>query len=64
MATSLAVHALCPLCGSPVLSFGWSGHSLSEDVHFVQVGPEAGRGYTLCDSCGLLADLPTDLTLN
>ena len=24
----------------------------------------AGEGYTLCDECGVLADLPADLTLN
>jgi len=62
--TFAAVHALCPLCESPVLSVGRSGHVFAEDFHPVQFGLESGRGYTLCDDCGVLANLPTDLTLN
>ena len=65
MGTSFAaIQACCPLCGSPVLSIGRSGRVLDEDVHPIQLGDEPGRGYTLCDDCGILADLPTDLTLN
>jgi hypothetical protein len=65
MGTSFAaVRACCPLCGSPVLSIGPSGRVLDEDLHPIQLGDEPGRGYTLCDDCGILADLPTDLTLN
>jgi hypothetical protein len=65
MGTAIAaVQALCPLCGSPVLSVGRSGRVFSEDLHPIQLGPELGRGYTLCDDCGVLANLPTDLTLN
>jgi len=65
MATTVpALRARCPLCGSPVLSVGRSGHVLDDDLHPIQVGPELGRGYTLCDDCGILADLPDDLTLN
>jgi hypothetical protein len=65
MGTSFAaVNACCPLCGSPVLSIGRTGHVLDEDLHPIQLGRELGRGYTLCDECGVLADLPADLTLN
>ena len=64
MGTSFAaVHACCPLCGS-VLSIGRSGRILDEDLHPIRLGDELGRGFTLCDDCGILADLPTDLTLN
>ncbi len=65
MGTSFAaIQACCPLCGSPVLSIARSGKVLDEDLHPIQLGDEPGRGYTLCDDCGILADLPTDLTLN
>jgi len=43
---------------------GRSGRVFGEDVHPIQLGPDSGRGYTLCDDCGVLANLPTDLTLN
>ena len=59
-----AVQAHCPLCGSPVLSVGRSGRVFSDDLHPIQLGPDFGRGYSLCDDCGVLANLPTDLTLN
>jgi hypothetical protein len=62
--TIAAVQALCPLCGSPVLSVGRTGTVFAEDLRPIQLGPELGRGYTLCDDCGLLAHLPSDLTLN
>jgi hypothetical protein len=62
--TIAAVQALCPLCGSPVLSVGRNGRVFAEDLRPIQLGPEVGRGYTLCDDCGLLAHLPSDLTLN
>ena len=65
MGTTFAtVQALCPLCGSPVLSVGRSGRILDDDVHPIQLGPELGRGYTLCDDCEILTRLPGDLTLN
>lgn len=65
MSTSFAaVHACCPLCGSPVLAIGRTGRVLDEALHPIQIGPELGRGYTLCDNCAILADLPSDLTLN
>ena len=62
--TFAAVQAHCPLCGSTVLSVGRSGRVFAEDLHPVQLGPESGRGYTLCDDCGVLANLPSNLTLN
>jgi hypothetical protein len=67
MASSTVVtgfHARCPLCGSPVLSLARSGRVLSVDLRAFPLGGELGRGYTLCDDCGVLADLPPTLTLN
>jgi len=63
-ATFAVVQAHCPLCQSPVLSVGRSGRVFTKDLHPIQLGPESGRGYTLCDDCGLLANLPSDLTRN
>ena len=63
MGTSFAaVQACCPLCGSPVLSVA-SGKLIDEEVYTIQLGA-LGRGYSLCDECGILADLPGDVTLN
>lgn len=66
MGTSIAnvIEAHCPLCGSPVLSVARSGKVFSVDLRAIPIGGEFGRGYTLCDNCGVLADLPTSLTLN
>jgi hypothetical protein len=66
MGTSIAtaVQARCPLCGSPVLSVGESGTVVVQDLRAIPLGPELDRAYTLCDDCGVLADLPTGLTLN
>jgi hypothetical protein len=63
-ASVIAVRACCPLCGSPVLSVGRAGKVLGEDLHPIQLGQDAGRGYSLCDDCAILTDLPDDLTLN
>lgn len=63
-ATVPMLRAHCPLCGSPVLSVARSGHAFDEDVHPIQVGLDLGLGYTLCQACGVLADMPSDLTLN
>jgi hypothetical protein len=41
-----------------------AGRVLSDDLHPIALGLENGSGYTLCEDCGVLADLPTDLTLN
>lgn len=59
-----AVEAHCPLCGSPVLSVAASGRVVTFDMRAIPLGSDFGRGYTLCDDCGVLADLPTGLTLN
>jgi hypothetical protein len=62
--TFIAVQAVCPLCESPVLSVGRSGRGFAGDLHPMQLSLESGRGYALCDDCGVLANLPTDLTRN
>jgi len=62
--TITAVQGLCPLCGSAVQSFGRSRRAFAEDLRPISLGPELGRSYTLCDDCGLLANLPSNLTLN
>lgn len=58
------VNACCPLCGSQVLSVSRAGRVLSDDLHPIAISGDRARGYTLCDDCGVLADLPADLTLN
>ena len=65
-ASAAAVEARCPLCGSPVLSIGQSGCVEAEDLHPIPLyrTHRAGEGYMLCDDCGLLAELPGELTLN
>jgi hypothetical protein len=62
--TFAAVQALCPLCGSPVLSVSRGGRVLSDELHPIPLGRDLGRGYTLCDDCGVLAHIPADLTFN
>jgi hypothetical protein len=62
--TIAAVQAHCPLCNSPVLTVGRGGRVFEDDLHPILLGPESGRGYTLCDDCGLLASLSPLLTLN
>jgi hypothetical protein len=47
-----------------VLSVARGGRTIDEDVHPIQVGLDFGRGYVLCEACGVLADLPSTLTLN
>jgi hypothetical protein len=66
IASGVAVDSRCPLCGTAVLSVGRSGRVLSEDLHPVALFRTGGstQGYTLCDDCGVLADLPAELTLN
>jgi hypothetical protein len=65
MATSFAaLQARCPLCGQPALSVGRGGFVEEDELYAIQLGPDFARGYSLCDDCGVLADLPSDLTLN
>jgi hypothetical protein len=65
MGTSIAtVGARCPLCGSPVLSVARSGKVIAFELRTIPLANDISRGYTLCDDCGVLADLPAGLTLN
>ncbi len=61
-----SVEAPCPLCGSSILSVGLGGHVESEDLHPVPLfrSSRYWEGYMLCDDCGTLAELPSDITLN
>ncbi len=61
-----AADARCPLCGSTILSIGRNGRVEAEDLHPVPLyrSRHAGEGYMLCDECGVLAELPADITLN
>jgi len=65
MATTMpSISATCPLCGVSVLSVNVLGRVESESVHPVALGRLGNAGYGLCDGCGVLADLPVNLTLN
>jgi hypothetical protein len=61
-----AVDARCPLCGESILTVDVGGRVTSEDLHPIALYRRggAGEGYMLCDDCGMLADLPADLTIN
>jgi hypothetical protein len=65
-AVAVGVEARCPLCGVSILSVGRGGRVLSEDLHPVPLYRRGrfGEGFMLCDECGMLADLPRDVTLN
>jgi hypothetical protein len=60
------VDARCPLCGATVLSVGRSGRITAYELHAVPLyrNRPAGEAFMVCEDCGVLADLPTDLTLN
>jgi hypothetical protein len=62
--TTLLVSATCPLCGASVLSVNPRGRVEVESVHPVALGRLGNAGYGLCDGCGVLTDLPVNLTLN
>lgn len=63
---AVGIEALCPLCGVSILSVGSGGRVVAEDVHPVALHRRGrfGEGFMLCDECGMLADLPSDVTLN
>jgi hypothetical protein len=66
-APGYAVDSRCPLCGESVLTVNRAGRVLSDDLHPIALFAKRGggmQGYTLCDDCGVLADLPSELTLN
>lgn len=67
MATFItAVDARCPLCGTHILTIGEDGRVTAEELRPIPIhkGGRSGEGYMLCDECGVLAQLPSDLTLN
>jgi len=66
-AFALAVDARCPVCGAPILSVGSTGRVLAQDLHLVPLRAHekrAGQAYTVCDDCGMLAEMSPDITLN
>lgn len=64
-AVAVAVDARCPVCGSSILAVGRSGRVLTEDLHPIPLHRRRGKeGYMVCDDCGVLAELPANLTLN
>ena len=67
LGSGFAVDSRCPLCGDSVLSVSSTGRVLSDDLHPIALFAKRGggmQGYSLCDDCGVLADLPAELTLN
>jgi hypothetical protein len=65
MGTSFAsANPRCPLCGSVMISVSKAGRVLSGDLHPIALNHTRGRGYTLCEECGTLADLPFGQTFN
>ncbi|MEY4731658.1 MAG: hypothetical protein RL681_604 [Candidatus Parcubacteria bacterium] len=52
----------CPVCSSPMV---WSdGRQFAVDYRAFRAGSDFRVGLSICDDCGVLADLPCDLTLN
>ena len=59
------VGATCPLCDSPMVVVSATEKKVVVfDVRTVPMDQGLRRSYTLCDDCGILADLPKDLTIN
>ncbi len=61
------LHARCTLCGASLLSVGRSGRvTATSDLHAIPVFRRggAGEGISLCDDCGMLAELQSGLTIN
>ena len=66
-AFALAVDARCPVCGASILSVGATGRVVSQDLHLVPLRAHekrTGQAYTVCDDCGLLAEMSPHITLN
>jgi hypothetical protein len=64
-AFAVAVDARCPLCGTSILSVGRGGRVSAEDLHPVPLYTgRGGQGYMVCEDCGVLAELPRNITLN
>jgi hypothetical protein len=62
---AVALDASCPLCGTAILSVGRGGRVEAGDLHPVPLYKHPrGEGFMLCDDCGMLAELPPDVTLN
>lgn len=62
---AVALDARCPLCGTAILSVGRGGRVEAGDLHPVPLYKHPrGEGFMLCDDCGMLAELPADVTLN
>ena len=63
---AVGVDAQCPLCGSSILAVSRAGRVEAEDLHPVPLFKRGrpGEGYMLCDDCGVLAELPPNITLN
>jgi hypothetical protein len=64
--TTLSIEARCPLCGNTIMSVTRGGRVMAEDLHPVPMHKRggSGEGYMLCDDCGVLAELPSDLSMN
>ena len=60
------VETQCPLCDGPMLTVGRGGQVDADEPYAVPLHRRGrfGEGFTLCDECGMLADLPPDVTLN
>ena len=60
------VQAQCPLCDASILTVGRGGQVEADDLYAAPLH-RRGRfceGFTLCDECGMLADLPPGVTVN
>ena len=58
--------ARCPVCGVSILSIARSGRVTAWDLHPLPLHRRrgSGEGYMVCDDCGSLAELGSDLTVN
>jgi hypothetical protein len=62
---SVGAGACCPICGERVFTVGAEGQVEAADVHPIPLyRRDTGEGYSVCDDCGFLAQLPEGLTIN